>query len=111
MVFMFPWIWLSADPASASIKTAKEVVGPTTLALHKKASLQQFPQHWFQKNLRLHHSTSTGCPLVELAEIRLTDDVLLITHITTIFILLLSTISHSLFASIDSDDTTLGTPS
>jgi hypothetical protein len=86
--------------------------GTTTLALRKKASIQQFtgyPNILFKKNLRVHPSASPGRrPLVELAEICLTDGALLITCIITVFILPLSAISHS--PPSDSDDTALLPP-
>jgi hypothetical protein len=76
------------DPASTTIKTAMKAVGPTTLALRKKANLQQLLVYSLSKNICLHQAS-------------------LFTRIGTAFVPQLSAISHSLFASIDSDDTKL----
>jgi hypothetical protein len=80
--------------------------GTTTLALRKKDSIQQFAGYpnILSKKIFLSPS-SPGRPLVELAEICLTDGALLITCIITVFILPLSAIFHS--PPSDSDDTAL----
>jgi hypothetical protein len=79
------------DPTSATVKTAMKVVGPTTLALRKRPISSSFACIRPPKNLCLHQVSLFSH----------------IAHIAATFVLQLFAISHSLFAFIDSDDTTL----